>query len=157
MTLSIQGGDDFIEAHEISDERQILAVAGLIRMCECAGNDVAEFVNVTHVNAPHIRIKRKSPAQGSVCLLLRRHNAHKVLVEERRDDERMIRKTGFLDDPIDLCLAGKVRDVEPAAADCFDIRQRRPYKVFDAGILGSAYRRGCLLELVGTFFPKIGD
>ena len=27
----------------------------------------------------------------------------------------------------------------------------------DAGILGSAYRRGCLLELVGSFFPEIGD
>ena len=29
--------------------------------------------------------------------------------------------------------------------------------MFDTGILGSAYRRCCLLELVGAFFPKIGD
>ena len=25
------------------------------------------------------------------------------------------------------------------------------------GILGSAYRRGCLLEFIGAFLPKIGD
>jgi hypothetical protein len=29
--------------------------------------------------------------------------------------------------------------------------------VFDAGVLGSTYRRGCLLEFVGTLFPEIGD
>ena len=29
--------------------------------------------------------------------------------------------------------------------------------MFDAGILGSAYRRGCLLELVGACLPEIGD
>jgi hypothetical protein len=29
--------------------------------------------------------------------------------------------------------------------------------MLDAGGLGGAYRGGCLLELVGTLFPKIGD
>src|ERR1700752_280207 len=33
----------------------------------------------------------------------------------------------------------------------------RSDKVFDTGILGSAYRRRCLLEFIGTCFPKIGD
>ena len=68
-----------------------------------------------------------------------------------------MRKPGFLHDPIDLGLAGEVGNVKLAAADRFDVGQRRPDKVFDAGSLGSAYRGGCLLELVGTRFPKIGD
>jgi hypothetical protein len=29
--------------------------------------------------------------------------------------------------------------------------------VFDTGILGGAYRSGCLLDLAGTFFPSISD
>src|SRR5207244_8234018 len=126
-------------------------------VCECPSNDVAKFANVAHVKATHIGIKRKSPAHGSVCLLLRSEKAHKILVVARRDDERMMREPGFLHDPINLGLAGKVGNVELAAADRFYIRQRGPDKVFDTGILGSAYRRRCLLELVGTCFPKIGD
>src|SRR5256886_8917234 len=102
-------------------------------------------------------IKRKSPAHGSIGLLLRSERAHKILVVARRDDERMMREPGFLDDPINLGLAGKVGNVELAAADRFYIRQRGPDKVFDTGILGSAYRRRCLLALVGTCFPEIGD
>ena len=47
--------------------------------------------------------------------------------------------------------------VELAAADRFYVRQRGPDKMFNTCILGSAYRRRCLLELVGAFFPKIGD
>jgi len=62
-------------------------------------------------------------------------------------------KPGFLHYPIDLGLAGKVRNVELAPADRIDIRQRGPDKVFDAGILGSAYRRGCLLGS-SVPFPK---
>src|SRR6266496_6407369 len=85
MTLSIERVDDFVEAHEITDEWQILAIACLIRVSECAGHDVAQFANVAHVNATHIWIKRESPAHGSVCLFLRRKSAHKVLVVERRD------------------------------------------------------------------------
>ncbi len=93
-------------------------------MCERAGNDVAKFVDVAHVNATHGRINRKSPAQGSVCLLLRSHDADKVLVVEGRDDECVMRKTGVPDQPIDLGLAGKVRNVKFAATDRFYIRQR---------------------------------
>src|SRR6266480_214307 len=157
MSLSIQRLDDFVEAHEITDEWQILAIACLIRVCECSGNDVAKFANVAHVNATRIWIKWQSPADGSVCLLLRSKNAHKVLVVERRDDECMIRKPGFLDYRINPGLAGKVGSVELAAADRFYIRQRGPDKVFDTGLLGSAYGRGYLLELIATFFQRIGD
>src|SRR5467141_4977500 len=99
MPLSIYGLNDFIKAHEITDEWQILTIACLIRMCECAGYNVAEFVDVAHVNDPPSRIKRKSPAHGPVCLLLRSHHARKVPVVERRDDERMVRKPRFLHYP----------------------------------------------------------
>src|SRR6266566_5597389 len=157
MSLSIQRLDDFVEAHEIADEWQILAIACLIRVCECSSNDVAKFANVAHVKATHIGIKRKSPAHGSVCLFLRSEKAHKILVVARRDDERMMREPGFLHDPVNLGLAGKVGNVELAATDRFYIRQRGPDKVLDTGILGRADRRCCLLELVGAFFPKIGD
>src|ERR1700724_3261125 len=70
---------------------------------------------------PRNGINGQSPAQGSVCMLLRSKSAHKALVEHRRDDERVIRKTGFLDYPIGLGLAGKVGNIEPAAADRFYI------------------------------------
>src|SRR5712691_3450811 len=122
MPLSIQGLNDFIKAHEITDEWQILSIACLIRLCECASHDVSEFVDVAHVNDPQSRIKRKSPAHGPVCLLLRSHHARKVPVVERRDDERMVRKPGFLHYPIDLRFSGKVGNVELAAADRFYIR-----------------------------------
>src|SRR5258706_8485776 len=157
MSLSIERLDDFVEAHEITDEWQILAIACLIWVCECSSNDVAKFVNVAHVKATHIGIKRKSPAHGSVRLLVRSESALKILVVARRDDERMMRKPGFLHDPINPRLAGKVGNVELAAADRFYIRQRGPDKVIDAGIPGSAYRRRCLLELIGACFPKTGD
>src|SRR2546426_9343094 len=75
VTLSIKHGDDLIEAHEITDEWQILAMACLIRVSECAGHDLAQFANVAHVNATHTRIERDHPAHGSVCLLLRSHGA----------------------------------------------------------------------------------
>ena len=123
VTLSIQGLDDLVEAHEITDEWQILTIACLIRICECSGNDVPQFADIAHVNATHIGIERKSPTHGSVCLLLRGESAHKILVVKRRDDKRVMDKLGFLDDPINLGLAGKVRNVEPAAADGFDVWQ----------------------------------
>src|SRR5258707_6958599 len=151
VTLSIKHVDDLIEAHEITDEGQILAMAGLIRVHEGSSDDGAEFTNVTHVNATHTRIERERPAHGSICLLLRSHGACEVLVEERRDDERMVCKTRFRDYRINLGLVGKVRNVELAAADRFDVRQRRPDKVFDAGIPGSLHRGGSLLSLVGSF------
>src|SRR6266478_5265569 len=119
----------------------------LIWVCECSSNDVAKFGDVAHMKATHSRIKRKSPSRGSVRLLLRSESAREILVVARRDDERMMREPGFLHDPINPGLAGKVGNVELAAADRFYIRQRGPDKVFDTGILGSAYRRRCLLEL----------
>src|SRR5712671_2825603 len=114
MPLSIYGRNDFIEAHKISDERQILTIACLIRVGECAGHDVPEFVDVAHVNDPPSRIKRKSPAHGPVCLLVRSKGARKILVVERSDDEGVILKPGFLHYAIDLGLAGKVGNVELA-------------------------------------------
>src|SRR5258706_14821661 len=69
VTLSIKHVDDLIEAHEITDEGQILAMAGLIRVHEGSSDDGAEFTNVTHVNATHTRIERERPAHGSICLL----------------------------------------------------------------------------------------
>src|SRR6266403_3735700 len=123
MSLPVQRADDFVEAHEIADEGQILAIARLVRVRECSGHDVAEFANVAHVNATHSWIKRKRPAQGSVFLLLRSQCAREVLVEKRCDDERMMRKTCFLHDPTDPGLPGKVGNVEFAAADRLYARQ----------------------------------
>src|SRR5260370_11770923 len=90
VTLSIQGVDDLVEAQQITDEWQILTVAHLIRMREGTGHNVAKLANVSHVNATHIRIKRKRPAHGSVCLFLRSQDARKIAVVEWRDDEGMI-------------------------------------------------------------------
>src|SRR5882672_12819028 len=148
VTLSIKHLDDLIEAHEITNEGQILAMASLIWVREGSSDDVAEFANVTHMNATHTRIERERPAHGSVCLLLRSQGTCEVLIEERRDDERMIRKPRFRNLVIDLRFARKVRHVKPAAADRFDIRQRGPNKVFDPGILGRAYGRRSLREFV---------
>src|SRR6266850_2700991 len=117
MPLSIEGLNDFIKAHEITDEWQILTIACFIWMCECAGDDVTEFVDVAHVNDPQCRIKRQSPARGAVCLLLRSKDARKILVVERGDDEGVILKPGFLDQAIYFRLAGKVGNVELATAD----------------------------------------
>src|ERR1700732_1676718 len=132
-------------------------MACLIGVSVCSGDDVAKFRNVPHVNTPHCWIKRESPARGSVSVFLRSKNADKVLIVERRDDERMIRKPGFFHYPINLGLAGKMWNVKLASADRFYIRQRGPGKVLNARILGGAYRSGCLVDLIGTFFPKIGD
>ena len=98
-------------------------MACLIRVCERAGDDVTQFIDVTHVNTTRIRIERESPADGSVCLRLRSQSAYNVLVVERRDDKRVIRKNRFLDYPINLGLAGKVGNVELATAYRFYIRQ----------------------------------
>jgi hypothetical protein len=108
------------------------------------------------MDATHIWIKRESPAQGSVCLLLRSNSAQNVLVVEGRDDKRMIWKSCIFGDPIDRGLPGKVGNVELAAADRFYIRQRGPDKLFDTGFLSGANRSGCLLEFVRAWFPKTG-
>src|ERR1700730_15720392 len=135
----------------------MLAMACLIGVRECSGDDVTKFCNVAHVDASHSWVHRESPTCGSVRLFLRTKNADKVLIVERRDDERMIRKPGFFHYPINLGLAGKMGNVKLASADRFHIRQRGPDQVFNARILGGAYRSGCLVDLIGTFFSKIGD
>src|SRR5258707_1067829 len=112
----MQGLQDFIKAHEITDQWQILTIACLIRVCECAGHDVAEFVDVAHVNDPHSRIKWKSPAYRPVRLLMRSDGTRKILVVERGDDEGVIIKPAILHYPIDFVLAGKVRNIELAGA-----------------------------------------
>src|SRR5882724_10802184 len=66
VTLSIKHVDDLIEAHEITDEGQILAIACLIRVRKGSSDDGAEFTNVTHVNATRTRIERERAAHGSV-------------------------------------------------------------------------------------------
>src|SRR6266481_7675598 len=126
-------------------------------MCEGAGHNVSEFVDVAHVNNAQCGIKRKRPALGSVRLLVRTKSARKILIVERRDNEGVILKPGFLHYAIDFGLAGKVWNVELAAADRFYIRQRGPDKVFDPGIFGGAYGRSRLLKLVGSCFLKIRD
>src|SRR5258705_2679241 len=124
MPLLIYRVNDFIEAHEISDKWQVLAIACLIRVSKCAGHDIPEFVDVAHVNNPHSWIKRKSPAYGSVNLLLRSRSAQKALVVEGSDDECMIRKPCFFHYLIGSGLAGKVRNAKFPAPDRFHIRQR---------------------------------
>src|SRR6185436_14615134 len=96
MPLSLEGLNDFIKAHEITDEWKILTITCLIRVCECAGHDVPEFVDVAHVNDTHCRIKRKRPAHRPVRLLVRSNGARKILVVERGDDEGVILKTAIL-------------------------------------------------------------
>src|SRR6266436_8690644 len=123
MPLSMYGLNDFIEAHEITDEWHILTIACLIRVCECANHNVPEFVDVAHVNDPQCRIERKSPAHGPVRLLVRSKGARKILVVERGDDEGEILKPSILHYPIDFRLAGKVGNVELATADRLYIRQ----------------------------------
>jgi hypothetical protein len=60
-----------MRAHEITCERQILAMACLIGVRERSGDDGAKFGDVAHVYAPHSWIKGEGPAHGSVRLLLR--------------------------------------------------------------------------------------
>src|SRR4029434_3131124 len=123
MPLWVEGLNDFIKTHEITDKWQILTSACLIRVCECAGHDIAEFVDVAHVNDPQYGIKRKSPAHRPVRLIVWSEGARKILVVERGDDEGVILKPAILHYPIDFGLAGKVGNVELAAADRFYIRQ----------------------------------
>src|SRR5271155_4662326 len=146
MTLLLQRIDDFIEAHEVSDKGQVLTMACLIGVSESSGHDVTKFRDVAHVGALDSRVQRESPARRSVRLLLRTKNADKVLIVERRNDERMIRKPGFSHYPVDFSFPSEVGNVQLSFADCFGVRQRGPDEVLDAGILGGAYCSGCLLK-----------
>src|SRR5258707_7619483 len=106
-----------MKAHEITDEWQILTIACLIRVCECAGHDVPEFVDVAHVNDPQSRIKMKSPAHGPVRPALRSKGARKILVVARCDDRGVILTLSILHYPIDLRLVGELGDVALGTAD----------------------------------------
>src|SRR5258707_386961 len=99
-------------------------MACLIRVRECSGNDVTKLVNVAHVYETFIRVDRKSPANGSISLFLRSESADEVLVKEWRDHECMVCKAGLFDDRINSSLAGKVRHLELAATNFFDVGQR---------------------------------
>src|SRR5260370_31050981 len=131
-------------------------MADLVRVRECSGDHVTKFRNVAHVDASHSWVKRESPARGSVRLFLWTKNADKVLIVERRDDERMIRKPGFSHYPINTGFTGKVGNMKLAAANRFHIRQRGPDDVLDAGILGGMYRSRCLLPFVRSVLLEVG-
>jgi hypothetical protein len=124
VALLIKRANDLIEAHEITYERQILAIAYLLRVCEGSSNDVAKFGDVAHVKATHSWINRKGPSRRSVRLLVQNRGAHNPVIIHGRDDEGMIHKPCFLNNPINVGLAGKVGGVELTAADGFYIRQR---------------------------------
>src|SRR5882672_6039725 len=130
-------------------------MACLIGVSERPGDHFTKFRYVAHVNASHSWIKGESPACGSVRLFLRAENADKVLIVERRDDEGVIRKPGFFHDPIHLGLPSEMGHVKFASADCFNVRQRGPYKVLNAGILGGAHRSGCLLQFVRSMLLEV--
>jgi len=157
VPLPIERDEDFVEAHEIADQRQMLAVSRQLRVRERAGDDVAEFTNIAHVNDARCGIDRQCPAQRAIRLFLRRRRTGEVLVVKRRDNEGVIRKAGLPHDLLGLGFVREVRNVELAAADCLDIRQCRPDEVLDAGLLGRAYRRRRLLEFVGAGLPCVGD
>src|SRR5580704_709019 len=131
-------------------------MACLIGVSERSRDETAKFSNIAHVNASHSWIKWESPSRGSVRLFLRAKYADKVLIVERRDDERMIRKPGFFHYPINLGLTSKVGNVKLAFADRLDVWQRGPDKVPDAGILGGAYGSGCLLQFVRSVLLEVG-
>src|ERR1700720_305164 len=156
IALPIQRIDDFVELQEIPDKRQVLTLACLIRVSERSGDHVTKFRNVAHVDASHSWVKRESPARGSVRLFLWTKNADKVLIVERRDDERMIRKPGFSHYPINLGLTSKVGNVKLAFADRFDVRQRGPDEVLDTGIPGGVYDSGCLFQFVRSVLLEVG-
>src|ERR1700722_20587251 len=62
-------------------------------------------------------------------LFLRSHPADQVLVIERRDHERVIRKSGLAHDGFDFRLGRKVVDIDRAAGDRLHIGKRRPNEV----------------------------
>jgi len=88
-------------------------------------------------------------------LLLWRHYADEVLIKERRDHEGVVRESSLAHDAVDLCFVGEMRDMELAAADGLDIRQRRPDEVPDTGIFRRVNGRECLLALVRARSRKL--
>ena len=86
MPCGFERVGDLVEAMKSSDEGQILAIADLIRMCECSRQRIGPMVTeYRRCECERIWIERKSRAERSVRLLLRRKSADKFLVVERRD------------------------------------------------------------------------
>jgi len=81
VTLSIKHVDDLIEAHEITDEGQILRHGRLIRMREAPAT-MCEFANVTHCECNAHSDRAEAPSPGIRRLLLRSHWRCEVLVED---------------------------------------------------------------------------
>src|ERR1700730_12581543 len=100
--MSIQRGDDLVEAEEVADQRQMFAVPREFRLRECTGHDLAEFGDVAHVNDARLWIMRQRPTHRPIRLLLRSHYPEQVLIVEGRDDEGVVRESGFLHDAFDL-------------------------------------------------------
>jgi putative transposase len=121
VSLFVESLGNFVETQKIAYERQVLAVPGLAGLSERTRHNVAEFADITHVDAPRTGIDRQRPAQGTVLLFLRRQHAYEVLVEERGDDEGVVLKSRILDDRVNPCLIREVGNIVLAAADCFDI------------------------------------
>ncbi len=134
----------------------MFAVSREFRLRECTDHDGTEFADVAHVNDALFRIERHRPTQGPIRLLLRCHYAEQILKEERCDHECVVRESSLAHDAVDLCLVGEMRDMELAATDRLDIRQRRPDEVLNAGIFRRVNGRECLLALVRARFPEIG-
>ena len=131
-------------------------MACLIGASERSGNHVTKFRNVAYVDASYSWVQRESPTRGSARLFLRTKNAGKVLIVERRDDERVIRKPSFFHYPVDFGLAGEMGNMKLGAANRFHIRQRGPDEVLDAGILCGTYRSRCLLQFVRSVLLEVG-
>ena len=69
MSLPIQRVDDFVEAHKITDQGQVLAIACLVRECECAGNDAADFGDVPLDSGALVKIRVEGIPRAAAMLM----------------------------------------------------------------------------------------
>jgi len=110
VALLIQGSDDFVEAQETANQGQMLAVPREFRLHERARATMrpSSVMSPIWMEAP-LRIKRSAqPTAPSGCFL-RSHLANQVLVIERGDHERVVRKSGFAHDAFDFRLGREMR------------------------------------------------
>jgi hypothetical protein len=70
VSLSIQRGDDRVEAQEVADQRQMFAVPREFRLRECTDHDGAEFGDVAHVNDAPLGIERQRPTHVPIRRVL---------------------------------------------------------------------------------------
>src|SRR5882724_5351900 len=103
-----------------------------LRLRECTDYDRAEFGDVAHVNDAPVRIEWQRPTGGPIRLLLRRHYAEQILIEEGRDHECVVSESSLAHDAVAQCFVREMRDTELAAADLLHVRQRRPDEVLYA-------------------------